>query len=180
MMGKKLLFILIIFVLIIVNIIIFYYNQELYSKFSYKINVKENLAEKDNYIKIEGNKVFIRQNFFKPDPCYKIKYQISNKNHTINLIQENFSIDNSCITVAVIAYDTVDLNLTLDKNYTFNMYSLWNKEEPFISKELIIGDNETSYNKCVNETYVPGRYKEGDIIVDIKPGTNERDIQELE
>ncbi|MEK6871889.1 MAG: hypothetical protein AABX16_03220, partial [Nanoarchaeota archaeon] len=78
-MGKKLLFILIIFVLIIVNIIIFYYNQELYSKFSYKINVKENLAEKDNYIKIEGNKVFIRQNFFKPDPCYKIKYQISNK-----------------------------------------------------------------------------------------------------
>lgn len=175
-----------IILLIFVNIVFLFYFKEFKeerkeTEFSYNVSINKNVDSKESFIKIEGNTLVIKQNFAKPSPCNNINYTINKENYTINIIPEDLPESGNNLCTAMISSDFVEIDLKLKEgNYTVNLYSWWNKKSPFISKNVEIGSELSEYEKCINNIYIPGMYKEGDIIVDFKRDTTEYEIQEFE
>ncbi|MBI2045356.1 hypothetical protein HYT23_04830 [Candidatus Pacearchaeota archaeon] len=95
----------------------------------------ENFTE----ITIKENKLIIKQAFAKPDPCTSINYTVQKNNSVINIIPKIISQDNNGGCAAVLAYDEVEINIILENGeYLVNIYDLWNLNEPFFNKTIII------------------------------------------
>jgi len=151
------------------------------TEFSFNVStVDSRFTNEPYFIEIKGHRAVIRQKFSKPSPCNSVNYTITKDNFTIDVIPEDISHSGGgCI--AVIGADFVEINLILsDRNYTINMYSWWNKTSPFFSKEIMIGKEDNQYEKCMNETTVPGEYVKGEVLIDFKEGVTENERQDFE
>lgn len=104
-----------------------------------KKNGTEPLESPENFneIEINGNKVKINQVFGKSSPCTSMNYTIVKENNTIIIIPK--LIPNEGMCTAVIAYDDVEIDLTLNSGaYKINIYNFYNQETPFLTKEITI------------------------------------------
>ena len=134
-------------ILIVINMVFLlnYYSQNEKIEFSYNISIlgqkysQEGLSE----IKINENTVIIGHVFSVPSPCTKMNYVLTKEDSIINIspqvIPQEPVIDpetgeeiiRGC--VAVISYDLVEINLTLDKKgYSISLYELWDSENPVL------------------------------------------------
>jgi hypothetical protein len=176
-------------ILIIVILIIISFNIFLLSnknvqnkiKFSYNISIINNEESGDytNSIKVEGNRLLIRQNFVKSSPCNSINYTIDKNDSVIEIIPKDITRKNregGCI--AMLGNDFIEINLILENgNYTLNIYSL-NKQFLIKSRKIIIGKSD-SYENCMNKIHIPKEYAKGEVIVDFNENVTEDEIQEF-
>ena len=109
------------------------------SEISYLLSVKKSDSEtqEKSEITVNENKVTIDYIFEKPTPCTSLNYTILKNGNTIKIIPK--VIYGKGICIEVIAYDEAIIEFTLDEGtYTINIYSVWDKSNPLLSKEIII------------------------------------------